>query len=298
MKHGFLVSQFLSPHTNRRIDEYGGTPEKRLKFLQRIVQETRSACPAPFCLSVKLNSADYMQSGGLEQEEALEQVRWLVTCSLVDMVEISGGNASAKQERLNGSLDKKSLDKVPMKKESTRIRECFFADFAEKVQALEADVPIQLSGGYRSRVGMADAIESGSTHLIGLGRAAVIEPDLPSKILLNERISDEEAIALPHQIQGLWLARMMPAKLVGAGLPIQYFYYNMRLLGVGLPSDPNISLPSVVLYNALGIIRQKLWSVVLALTSGSSKAEQSSGNVSENIGELANCQARVVQALR
>lgn len=56
--HGFLLSQFLSPHTNRREDDYGGSPTKRLFLLQRIVREIRAVCPAPFCLAVKLNSGD------------------------------------------------------------------------------------------------------------------------------------------------------------------------------------------------------------------------------------------------
>lgn len=255
------MSQFLSPHTNRRTDDYGGTPEKRLKFLQRIVIETRQACPVPFCLSVKLNSGDYMKAGGLQQEEALEQVRWLVTCGMVDMVEISGGSASSEPVRLLGSFTKKSISQAPVKKESTRIRESVFADFAERVQGLNASVPIQLSGGYRSRVGMADAIESGSTDLIGLGRASVIQADLPASILLNEKIPDSEAIALSHQIKGLWLANIMPVKVVGSGLPIQFFYYNMKLLGAGLPSDPDISLPFIALYGAIGAIQQKIWAV-------------------------------------
>lgn len=105
-QHGFLISQFLSPHTNRRTDEYGGSPEGRLKLLQQIVQAIRDECPAPFCLSVKLNSSDYMTNGGLDQAEALEQVRWLVTCGLVDMVELSGGSAEQNQKgRLLGNLD-------------------------------------------------------------------------------------------------------------------------------------------------------------------------------------------------
>ncbi|KAK5002619.1 hypothetical protein LTR60_007054 [Cryomyces antarcticus] len=99
--HGFLLSQFLSPHTNRRTDEYGGTPEKRLRFLQRLVNEIREQCPTPYCLSVKLNSADYMAQGGLGQDEALEQVRWLVECGKVDFVEISGGTAENKSSKLH-----------------------------------------------------------------------------------------------------------------------------------------------------------------------------------------------------
>lgn len=102
--HGFLLSEFLSPHTNRRTDEYGGTPEKRMKLLKRLVTEIREMCPPPFCLSVKLNSADYMEKGGLTPEEGFEQVRWLATCGMVDFIEISGGNAEQKTSGLHSAL--------------------------------------------------------------------------------------------------------------------------------------------------------------------------------------------------
>ena len=62
-----------------------------MTFLKRLVTEIRAAHPPPFCVAVKINSGDYLASGGLQQEEALEQVRWLITCGLVDFVEISGG---------------------------------------------------------------------------------------------------------------------------------------------------------------------------------------------------------------
>ena len=100
--HGFLLSQFLSPRTNRRTDDYGGTREKRLALLKRLIKEIRDVCPRPFCLSVKLNSADYMATGmGLSTDEGLEQVRWLVECGEVDFVEISGGNAENKTSKLH-----------------------------------------------------------------------------------------------------------------------------------------------------------------------------------------------------
>jgi 2,4-dienoyl-CoA reductase-like NADH-dependent reductase (Old Yellow Enzyme family) len=181
--HGFLISQFLSPHTNRRTDDYGGSPEKRLKLLKRMVEECRAVVPKPLCLSVKLNSADYMAEGhGLQTDEGLDQVKWLVTCGMVDFVEISGGNAENKTSGLHQSFGKKSMSKAPTRS-STRIREAYFTEFAEKVRSLKSDVPIQLSGGFRSRVGMADAIESGACQLLGLGRTAVLEPEIPASTL-------------------------------------------------------------------------------------------------------------------
>jgi len=102
--HGFLISQFLSPHTNRRTDDYGGSPYKRMGLLRRLVTELRAVCPPPLCLGVKLNSADYIAVGGLQQDEALEQLRWLVECGMVDFVDISGGNAEAATDKLRSML--------------------------------------------------------------------------------------------------------------------------------------------------------------------------------------------------
>lgn len=110
------------------------------------------------------------------------------------------------------SFASKSLEKAP-KRESTRIREAYFTDFAERVQGLNSIVPIQLSGGtfinlewlrkpsedfigFRSRTGMADAIDSGICSLIGLGRSVVLQPDLPVAVLLNPSVSDDEALAM------------------------------------------------------------------------------------------------------
>lgn len=225
-----------------------------MKLLRRLVTEIREFCPPPFCLSVKLNSADYMEKGGLTQEEGLEQVKWLLECGMVDFVEISGGNAEQKTSGLHNSFSKQMISKAPIRS-STRIRESFFTEFAEKVQALQSSapadapmrkVPIQLSGGFRSRTGMADAVDSGTTDLIGLGRAAVLEPSLPRQTLLNPSVPDEEAIAISHIVRGQWFANMIPIKVIGSGLGIQFFYHQMRRLGKGLKSQPEMSILGVL----------------------------------------------------
>ncbi|KAK3178812.1 hypothetical protein OEA41_000949 [Lepraria neglecta] len=261
--HGFLLSQFLSPHTNRRTDEYGGSPEKRLTLLKRLVKEIREICPRPYCLSVKLNSADYMGAGcGLSTDEGLEQVRWLVECGDIDFVEISGGNAENKTSKLHNSFGAKTMDKAPKMSESTRIREAYFTEFAERVQELNSSVPIQLSGGFRSRTGMADAIESGVCSLIGLGRSVVLQPDLPTAVLLNPSLPDDQAFAQSHVVKGQWFANMIPVKVVGSGLAIQFFYHNMRRMGHGLKSDPDMSIPSMVFKDILETFRSGLLQTV------------------------------------
>lgn len=247
-----------------------------MTLLKRLVTEIRAQCPPPYCLSVKLNSADYMAQGGLQQDEALEQVRWLVTCNMVDFVEISGGNAENATSKLHNSFADKTISTAPKMKESTRIREGFFTDFAEKVQAIKSPVPIQLSGGFRSRTGMADAIDSGICDLVGLGRAAVLEPELPRNVLLNPEYDDDDALASSHKIRGLWFAGLMPAKIVGGGLPIQFFYYNMRRLGQGLKSAPNVSLPFVFFNNIFSGFKSSLLGAIRKLfVAGSAPGGQS-----------------------
>ena len=130
--------------------------------------------------------------------------------------------------------------------DSTRIREAYFTEFAERVQGLNSEVPIQLSGGFRSRTGMADAIDSGVCSLIGLGRTAVLQPDIPRALLLNPAAEDDVAFATSHIVKGQWFAHLIPVKVVGSSLAIQFFYHNMRRLGNGMKSDPDASIPFIV----------------------------------------------------
>lgn len=162
------------------------------------------------------------------------------------------------------SFDKKTIAKGP-KRSSTRIREAFFTEFAEKVQALNPPIPIQLSGGFRSRTGMADAIESSVCQMIGLGRAVVLEPTLPASVLLNPAISDEAAVALPHIVRGQWFARLIPVKVIGGGLAIQFFYHQMRRMGRGLQSSPDMSILGVIVADVLETVRAGLKSTAQRL---------------------------------
>jgi 2,4-dienoyl-CoA reductase-like NADH-dependent reductase (Old Yellow Enzyme family) len=102
-----------------------------MQLLKRLFTESGEENPASFRLTVKLNSGDYMEAGDLFQEEALEQVRWLVACGLVDSVEISGGNAEQKSSGVHNSFGLQLLSKAAKIKESTRTLEAQFTEFAE-----------------------------------------------------------------------------------------------------------------------------------------------------------------------
>jgi 2,4-dienoyl-CoA reductase-like NADH-dependent reductase (Old Yellow Enzyme family) len=87
--HGYLISQFLSPRSNRRADQWGGALENRARFLMRVVDAARATVGGDFPLAVKLNSADF-QRGGFAFEESLQVAMWLQDAG-IDLIEISGG---------------------------------------------------------------------------------------------------------------------------------------------------------------------------------------------------------------
>ncbi|GGO84538.1 NADH oxidoreductase [Nocardioides phosphati] len=169
--HGYLVSQFLSPLANLRTDEWGGTPEKRRRFVLEIARAIRAEIGSDAVLAIKLNSADF-QRGGFSEDESLEVVRALAAEG-IDLLEISGGTYSSAA----------MLGVDPSLKESTRRREAYFLDYAERVRAELPDLPLMLTGGFRSVESMEDAVASGAVDLVGLGRPLAVEPDVPGRLL-------------------------------------------------------------------------------------------------------------------
>lgn len=164
--HGYLLNQFLSPHHNRRNDQWGGSLENRLRFPLAVYAEVRRQVGPDFPVGIKLNSADFQQ-GGFTEEESLATVQALANAG-IDMVEISGGTYETGVAK--------------PQKQSTQAREAYFLDFAEKLRA-SVDVPLMVTGGFRTAVGMNAALSSGALDVIGLARLLAIDPDAPASLL-------------------------------------------------------------------------------------------------------------------
>ena len=169
--HGYLVSQFLSPHHNQRSDRWGGGIENRQRFVLAVLAEMRRQVGADFPIGIKLNSADF-QRGGFTEEESLATISALADGG-IDLIEISGGTYEA--PAMTGR------DAKP----STVQREAYFIEFAEKVRAATR-TPLMLTGGFRSLAGMRAALDSGAIDLVGLARLLAVEPELPARLLRGE----------------------------------------------------------------------------------------------------------------
>jgi 2,4-dienoyl-CoA reductase-like NADH-dependent reductase (Old Yellow Enzyme family) len=166
--HGYLVTQFLSPLTNLRDDEWGGDSTRRMRFLIEVVRRVRDRVSPGFAVAVKLNSADF-QRGGFTEDDSRAVVAALAQ-EAVDLIEVSGGNYES--PAMSGS-----------ESPSTRAREAYFLDYARSVRREAGAVPLAVTGGFRSREGMEDALASGDCEIVGIARPTVTTTDAASAIL-------------------------------------------------------------------------------------------------------------------
>ena len=178
--HGYLISQFLSPLSNQRDDQWGGNAANRARLLLDVVREVRRRVAPGFVVAVKLNSADF-QRGGFEPSDARQVVEWLNELAL-DLVELSGG--SYESPAMQGSAaDGKTL-----------AREAYFLEFAKDIAAV-ARMPVMVTGGIRRRA-VAEQVLAEGVAVVGMATALAIMPDLPRRWLTGE-----DAAAVPQEIQ-------------------------------------------------------------------------------------------------
>ena len=235
--HGYLVSQFLSPRTNQRADEYGGDLSNRARFLMDIVSTVRMAVGTGFPVSVKLNSADF-QKGGFAFEDSLQVAQWLEQAG-VDLIEISGG--TYEQPKLLGVKGLEAEEKQNVA-ESTLMREAYFVDFALAMQE-KVSIPLMVTGGFRRREVMEQAIDSGGADMVGLGRPMCVMTDAPMRLMRGEQELpryEAELSLLPP-----WLAFLNRINIIRtiATFGVQYWFYaQIDSLGRAGHAQPTMSV--------------------------------------------------------
>lgn len=166
--HGFLLSQFLSPLFNKRTDAYGGALQNRMRLLLEVVAAVRMAVGPEYPVGIKLNATDQLE-GGFVEGEALEVVAALDTAG-IDLIDISGGTyfpgAVSSSDRTGSGP--------------------YFLDFARRARA-KTNIPLMVTGGFKTLMQAQNAIADGSADVVGLARALVVDPELPSYWLSGKR---------------------------------------------------------------------------------------------------------------
>jgi 2,4-dienoyl-CoA reductase-like NADH-dependent reductase (Old Yellow Enzyme family) len=201
------------------------------------VRAVRRAVGADKVVSVKLNSSDF-QKGGFSFEDCLKVVAML-DMETVDLLEISGGNYE--QPRMMGQDGLEPVFETGVR-ESTRAREAYFMAYAEEVLK-SARTPVMVTGGFRSRTAMEEAVDSG-VAMVGIGRPLCVEPDA-CNLLRREQIE-----ALPAFEAGLRLGSgyFGPTssndviKAANALSAMAFYYRNIIRMADGKPTQSSMNL--------------------------------------------------------
>jgi len=165
--HGYLLSAFLSPYTNRRTDAWGDSLGNRCRILREILTRSRRVMGEAYPVLVKINSTDgFAGEGYLTLADVVAAARCLVEWG-VNAIEVSGGQREAK-----GVMSRPKVLEIE--------QEAYFADAARAVKAA-VNVPVILVGGLRSLSVMEDVVASGVADLVALSRPFVCEPDLVNR---------------------------------------------------------------------------------------------------------------------
>lgn len=161
--HGYLVNQFISPFSNKRSDEYGGTILNRTRFSIEIIKKIREKCGEDFPIIYRMSAREYVQ-GGLEIEEA-KTVAMILQDAGIDCLHVSQG-VYASGNILIPSADYSIGN---------------FVDNASEIKKV-VDIPVIAVGRINDPYLAESIVKSGKADLCTMARASLADPEMPNKI--------------------------------------------------------------------------------------------------------------------
>jgi len=163
--HGYLINQFLSPLTNRRDDEYGGSMDNRCRFMIEVYWKVREAVGKDYPVFIKLNATDNLE-GGLELKDAIYAAE-LLDQEGIDAIEVSGGTPA-------------SEDKSPIRNKIYKPeQEAYNLSLAKEIKAA-VRCPVMVVGGFRSYKVAEEAIQADADY-VSMARPFIREPNLAKR---------------------------------------------------------------------------------------------------------------------
>lgn len=183
--HGFLVHQFLSPISNQRTDEWGGSAENRRRFAVEVAKSIRANWPEKFPLAFRLSATDWLD-GGLEIDDTVETARALKAAG-VDMIDCSSGGIGGRE-----------------RPRRMKIEQGFQAPFAGKIRE-QAGMATMAVGFLWDAAFCEEIVAGGEADMIALARELLYDPNWPLKAA--EELAPDQAPGLWPIESGWWLER-------------------------------------------------------------------------------------------
>ncbi len=171
LSHSHLLGQFLSPLTNKRDDDYGGTLENRMHLTLQVLDAVRAEVSPDFILSMRI-TGDELTEGGLSAEDCVAAARMLERSGHVDMLNILAG-APYDDLGLAEWVRPMGLPAAPHITVAGRIRDV-------------VDLPVLHAGGIADIATARHALSSGYVDLVGMTRAQMADPYLVKKLTRGE----------------------------------------------------------------------------------------------------------------
>ena len=160
--HGYLICQFMSPHTNQRVDEWGGTFKRRMKFIMEIIKRSRQKVGPDFPLCLRY-SADEFVSGGLTLNDTKEIAR-MVEGAGIDVLHVSAG----------------IYESMPTLLEPMRYEEGWRVYLAEEIKKV-VKIPVITVGQIKTPAFAERILKEGKADFVALGRPLIADPQWPNK---------------------------------------------------------------------------------------------------------------------
>ncbi|MCF8033322.1 MAG: NADH:flavin oxidoreductase [Desulfarculaceae bacterium] len=161
--HGNLITNFMSPFTNRRSDGYGGSAANRARFAVEVVRRCRELVGPGFTLLMKLSFDDFTEHG-LRGQEAVDMAA-LIAAAGLDGIEVSGGTLSESGER------------IAVRGVRAPSQEAYFREYARALKQ-RTDASVILVGGLRSLGVIQEVLAQGEADLVAMSRPFIREPEL------------------------------------------------------------------------------------------------------------------------
>jgi 2,4-dienoyl-CoA reductase-like NADH-dependent reductase (Old Yellow Enzyme family) len=202
--HGFLLQEFLSPRTNRRNDEYGGSWDNRMRFTWEVMRGVRSAVGTDFVVGVR-TGAEAIEDG-LSEHDCAEMVREIEAAGLIDYVNVSYGSVWAGHKIMGGMIEPAGYE-LPTSEVVTKV----------------SHLPTIVTGRFRTLAEIDEVIDRGVADLVGMTRAHIADPDIVRKTVAGRADEVRPCIAANDGcIGGLHRGRMGCAVNPAAGAELTH----------------------------------------------------------------------------
>ena len=160
--HGYLITNFLSPHTNKRTDQYGGSAENRMRFLVQVIKSVRAQVPAGFPVTIRINGTDY-EPDGILIEETVKVCRIAERLG-IDAIHVSGGDHHTMTHQVSPMLMPRAIHV-----------------WAAEAVTQAVSVPVIASGSITLPELAEEILAAGKADFVSLGRPLLADPFWPRK---------------------------------------------------------------------------------------------------------------------